>query len=324
MVASSVTQSKPTAVVEIERLGFNWTEVAQFDLTRLSVDRRVQVREPAHYAPKDSVERYAIQMGEVEFPPIVITSDDWIVDGNTRVGARIKRKEKFTPALVLDVTYKGGSEKQQAELEALAATLNATNGVPLTAKETRTVAAKLVKLGWKTEQIGRAIGARPSTVTQVKREIAATAKLERVGMDANGSVKGASLRALGAEKVVELNDVPFRELATLAADAGFNSGEITSTAKELREIGSDTGAVDRVQALRVEMGDRIRERELTGVGKPPTSRQLRQRLGFVTKFTSREQELLETDPNVNAMHIEALTASIAVLTEVLRMQKGTG
>lgn len=323
MTATSAP-AKPTAVVEIERLGFGWTEVADYDLTRLSPDRRVQVRESTHYAPKDSVERYAIQMGEVAFPPIVVTSDDWIVDGNTRVGARLKRKEKFTPALVLDVAYKGGSEKQQAELHALAATLNQTNGVPLTAKETREVASKLVALGWKTEQIGRAIGAKPSTVTQVKREIAAATKLGRVGLDPNGAMKGASLRALGAEKVVALNDVPFRELASLAADAGFNAGEITGTAKELRDLGSDTGAVDRVKALRVEMGDRIKERELTGVGKPPKSRQLRQHLGFVTKFVGQEQELLETDPNVNAMHIEALTASIAVLTEVLRLQKGTG
>ena len=323
MPTTSTLQTKPTAVPEIERLGFGWTEVADYDLTRLSPERRVQVREFAHYAPKESVQRYAIQMGEVAFPPIVVTSDGWIVDGNTRVGAKLLRKEKFSPAVVLDVAWEKANEKSKAELVALAATLNQTNGVPLTAKESREVAAKLVSLGWKTEQIGRAIGAKPSTVTQVKREIAAAAKLQRVGLDPNGSIGGTSLRALGAEKVVDLNDVPFKELATLAADAGFNAGEIGTTAKELREIGSDTGAVDRIQALRVEMGDRIKERELTGVGKPPTSRQLRQHLGFVTKFVGREQELLETDPNVNAMHVEALTVSIAVLTEVLRMQKGT-
>lgn len=158
----------------------------------------------------------------------------------------------------------------------------------------------------------------------MKREIAAAAKLRRVGLDANGSLKGASLRALGQENVVGLNDVPFKELATLAADAGFNAGEITQVAKEVREIGSDTGAVDRIAALRTEMGDRIREVELTGRGKPPASRRLRQSLGNVTKWAGNEQELLETDPAVHEMHIEALTKSIAVLTEVLRLQRGTG
>lgn len=322
MASVSKVRTGSTAEIEIERLGFSWIEVADFDLTLLDVSRRVQVREAEHYAPKESVERYAIQMGEVAFPPIVVTSDDWIVDGNTRVGAKLRRKERFTPALVLNVAFKGGSHKQQAELYALAATLNATNGVPLTAKETREVAARFVLLGWKTEQIGRAIGLAPSGVTAVKKEIDAAAKLRRVGMDPNGSIKGASLRALGAKDVLGLNDVPFRELATLAADASLNASEITSTAKEAKATGSDTDAVDLITRMRTEMGDRIRERELTGVGKPPVSRQLRQHLGFVTKFAGREQELIETDPKVHATHIEALTTALAVLGEVLKMQQG--
>lgn len=323
MSTSATTSAQSTVIAEIERLGFGWTEVSNYDLGKLDLSRRVQVRESNHYAPKDMVDQFVIQMSEVAFPPPVVTSDGWIVDGNTRVGARKVRKEKFTPAIVLDVNYESGATtiKQKTLLHALAATLNQTGGLRLTAKEIREVATSLVELGWKTEQIGRAIGLRPSSVTQVKREIAAVGKLGRVGMNANGELKGASLRALGTDNVVGLNDIPFRELATLAADAGFNASEITSTAKELRDIGSDTGAVDRVTSLRDEMNERIQERKLTGIGKPPVSRQLRQRLGFITKFVGRESELLETSPQAIPMHIEALTTAIAVLTDVLAAQK---
>lgn len=323
MAVPSATPTKPSAVTEIERLGFDWSEVADFDLTRLSPDRRIQVREPKHYAPKDSVQRYAVQMGETPFPPIVVTSDDWIVDGNTRVGARLLRKEKFCPAIVLDVAWGGANRKRQNELHALAATLNASNGVPLTGRETREVATRLVELGWKTEQIGRAIGLKSSSVTQVKREIDAAAKMRRVGLNPNGAVGGPSLRALGAKDVVALNDVPYKELASLAADAGLNASEIKDTAKEMRDTGSDQGAIDAVSELRMELGDRIREKELTGSGKPPVSRQLRQRLGFIKKFAEREQELLETDPKVNETHTEALTEAVVVLIEVLRMQRNS-
>jgi hypothetical protein len=322
VATTPATQAKPTAVVEIERLGFGWNEVAQYDLTRLDVSRRVQVREVGHYAQKDIVEQFAIQMGESQFPPIVVTADDWIVDGNTRVGAALRRKAKFFPAFILDVRWGGASEKQQHELSMLAATLNAQGGVRLTAKETREVAAKGVALGWKAEQIGRAIGLAPAGVTAIKKEIEAATKLRRVGLDPNGSVKGASLRALGAKDVLALNDVPFRELAKLATDASLNAGEITSLAKQARETGSDAGAVTLFTTERTEMGDRIRERELTGIGKPPVSRQLRQHLGFVTKYAGKEHELLETDPKVSTTHIEALTNAIAVLTAVLEMQRG--
>jgi hypothetical protein len=319
---ASATQAKSPAIVEIERLGFGWSEVADFDLTRLSVDRRVQAREAEHYAPKETVEQFAIAMGETAFPPIVVTADDWIVDGNTRVGAKLRRKEKFSPAIVLDVAYSGASRKQEHLLHALAATLNQMGGLRLTPKEVRKVAARLIELGWKTEQIGRAIGLAPGGVTQVKKEIEAATKLKRVGLDSNGSIKGASLRALGAKDVVALNDVPFRELAKLAADAGLNASEINSTAKDARSSGSDTGAVDMISNLRTELGDRIQERKLTGIGKPPVSRQLRQHLGFVTKFAGREHELLETDPKVHATHTEALTNAVAVLSTVLEMQRG--
>jgi hypothetical protein len=322
MPTASAAPVKPTEIVEIERLGFAWTEVAQYDLTKLSTDRRIQVRETPHYAPKESVERYAIQMGQSQFPPIIVTSDGWIVDGNTRIGAAAKREAKFFPALVLDVAFAGRSttSKQKNELVALAATLNAQNGVPLTARETREITATFIGLGWKAEQIARAIGLKPSGVTAVKKEIDAAAKLARVGMDANGAVKGASLRALGAKEVLALNDVPFKALATLAADAGLNASEIVTAAKGARETGSDTGQVQMFEDLRTEFGDRISERRLTGVGKPPVSRQLRQHLGFVTKFVGREQELIETDPKVSETHSAALTTAIAVLTDVLEMQ----
>lgn len=320
VLASPTTLGKPSAVVEIERLGFKSTEVAQYDLTRLSKDHRVQVRDENNYAPKDSVEQYSIQMAETEFPPIVVTNDDWIVDGNTRVGAALRRKMKFFPALVLDVNWKGTSAKRQAELYALAATLNNNNGQRLTAKETRNVAARFISLGWKTEQIGRAIGLGVGSVTAVKKEIDAADKLHRVGMDSNGSLKGASLRALGAKEVVGLNDVPFRELATLAADAGFNASEILNAAKDARATGSDANALEALATMRAEMGARIRDRKLTGYHRPPASRRLRQSLGNVVKFTGREQELIETDPKDRGTHIESITSAIAVLTEVLRLQ----
>lgn len=311
-----------TAIVEIERLGFGWALVPDYDLARLEgKQREVQVRESKHYSPRETVEQYAIMMGETAFPPPVLTADDRIVDGNTRVAARLKRKEKITPAIVLEVSWEDATEKQKAELIALAATLNQTGGQRLTSKESREVAASLIELNWKTEEIGRAIGVKSATVAQVKREIAAVKKLDKVGMGTNGALRGASLRALGVEKVVNLNDAPFRELALLAADAGFNSGEITSTAKEIRETGSDEGGLERIKALRVELGNRIREHKLTGAAKPPVSRQLRQHLGYVTKFDGQAQDLVETDKNVQAMHVESLTRSIAVLTEVLRLQE---
>jgi hypothetical protein len=322
LASEAPSSNKNIAQVEIERLGFGYSEVAQYPIENLSIDRRVQVREVKHYAPKETVEQYAVQMSNVPFPPIVVTKDAWIIDGNTRIGAHVKRKDAFTPAIVVEVSWNGATEKQRNLLHALAATPNATGGVRLTSKETREVATRLIKLGWKSDQIGRAIGLKASGVSGVKQELDAVAKLSKVGIvDTNGAAQSASLRALGNSGVVSLNDVPFKELAELAMDAGFNVGEIRSTAKAAKDAGSDQGALDVIRKLRREAADRITEHKLTGKGKPPMPRQLRQHLGFVNKFEGREQELVETNPDNAENHLAALKAAVKVLTEVLKAQE---
>lgn len=311
---------RSAAIVEIERLGFTFTEVAQYALEELDPKRRVQVRESEHYAPKDQVERYAIQMGESQFPPIIVTEDAYIVDGNTRVGAKLLRGEKFFPAIILDVAYGSATDKEKYLLDALAATLNAQNGQPLTPRERRTIVERLLRLDWKNEQIGRAIGVGIAAVTEVKQEMDAVARLRRVGVD-NGHLKGASLRALGKKPVQVLNDEPFKDLASLAEQARLNATEIVTFAKQAKETGSDDGARQVVASLRTEMEDRIREQALTGASKPPVARQLRQHLGFITKFTDDAQTLVETNPDVMPQHIAALESAIAVLQSVLEAQR---
>lgn len=319
---SAIATEKPTAIVEVERLGFGWTEVAQYDLEKLSVERRVQVREKNNYAPKDEVDRYSIMMAHSEFPPIIITRDDWIVDGNTRIGASIVRGNKFFPAIVLDVDYEKATEKQQGELQALGATMNSQNGRALDRKEARIIAGTLVGLGWKAEQIARAIGVQKNIVGAVKREIDAVAKLEKVGLDGNGALKGASLRALGQTPVLALNDVPYREVALLAADAGLNQSEIITLAKSAKEQGGDVEALALISATRAEFAERIREHELTGAGKPPVARQLRQTLGRITKYGETFPEtLIETNPVAIQAHTDALVQSIDILTAVLAAQE---
>jgi len=308
--------------VEIERLGFTYNEVAQYDLEQLSPDRRVQVRDGKNYAPKEQVARYAVQMNMTEFPPIVVTSDGWIVDGNTRIGAKLLRKEKFYPALVLNAQWDGASDRKQDELSALAATLNAQNGMPLTAKETRSAVRTFVALGWLNEQIGRAIGVKASTVTAVRKEIDAQSKLDKVGLeDTVGKLRAAPLRALGAKDVLALNDEPYKFLAGLALDADLTTPEIMAAAREARETGSDTAALASLGDLRDELRSRISQKTLTGHGKPAASRQLRQHLGNVLKHRGTEQDLVETDPEVAERHIAALTEAIEILRRVRELQE---
>ena len=70
------------------------------------------------------------------------------------------------------------------------------------------------------------------------------------------------------------------------------------------------------------MRDRIQQKQLTGRGQPQPSAALRRFLGNVLKYENEPQEVIETDPDQSAKHIDYLERSIAVLQAVLDMQRG--
>lgn len=312
---------KSSAVVEVERLGFNWHEEAQYDLSQLSPDRRVQVRDSEHYAPAAQVSQFAIQMAQTQYPPIIVSRNGWLVDGNTRVGARELRKEKFSPAVILDADYTDKDTKTDNNFRVLAATLNQTGGQRLTPGEARKVARILVEMGWKPEQIGRALGIKATMVSHIKRELAAEAKFEKVGFTEAKELAPPVLRAFGTAEVTRLNDVPYRKLADLAVAANLGSTEIKEMAAEMQATGSDVGMLAHVDKRRNEMGERIREHSLLGNGRPAPSSQLRRVLGNVTKFSDNPAALVERAPNAMIEHLSVIRTTIDVLTVVERAQQ---
>lgn len=308
----TATHVPPPATVEIERLGFTYDLVPQYDLSKLdpSSGRRAQVRDEKNYAPKEGVERFAVQMAHTEFPPIVVTADGWVVDGNTRTGAAAKRGVKFFPAYVLDIAWEKATENQRNDIRILGATLNAQNGQPLTPAEARRNTEACLARGWKVEQICRALGLKAAQVVGVKKEMDARAKLEVAGT--NG-IKGPALRALGEKTVLGLNNDPFKALAVLTAEAGLNAAEIRDLAKEAATSGSDEAAVARLQAAHAEMTERIRQHKLTGAGGPSLASQLKMRLSWIVKHAGTEAELVESNAAAIPEYLDNLRTAVGVL-----------
>lgn len=312
---------------EIERLGYAYKEVAQYDLSRLSPDRRVQVRESQSsttgFAPRAEEDRYAVMMGHTAFDPILVTIDEWLVDGNTRVGGCIKRGDKFFPAVIIDVEYEDSDDKTKHELHALGATLN-MYGNNLTMRERRDIVLPhLLSLGWTQEQIERSIGIKPNVVRSVKRELAALEKLNEIGIniDDNGNdIKKSSLSALGDSKAVGLHSKPYKELVEFATEAGLNATEIKDFAQQMSVAPSDKAAIAVIEEARQEQVERIHDKTFTGKSKPPAARMLRQHLGFITKHDDPEI-LVERNPAFMDKHIEAIGKTLELLDNVLTLQR---
>ena len=316
------TSTKPSWIVEIERLGFKYTEEAQYDLSALSPKRRVQSREfdrDDHFAPKKEAERFSAQMASSTFPPIIATSDDWLVDGNTRTEARLIRKDGFHPAVVLNVEWATADDETKERLFALAMTVNSTNGRAPTAKERQAAVTNLIRLGWQNSQIVRALGVKPGTLPAARRRFQAVERLKRLDVPMDGITP--LLNQLGNADVLALNDEPYRRLVRLAQDAGFKAAEVGEHAKAAKAKGSDEGALAYLATVREELAEQIISKDLTGSTKPPLARMLRQHLGFVVKYGETPEKVVERNPEFADAHLQYLRDALRVLPLVISEQE---
>ena len=117
MVTNSVTREQiARPVIDlVERFGFQCELVDEYSLPDLA--RRLQIRNEKNYAPSGKVQeiRAAIERGE-RLPPIVVTKDGHLVDGNTRVTAAQRTKSPYIHVVVLGVNYEGATDDESHRL----------------------------------------------------------------------------------------------------------------------------------------------------------------------------------------------------------------
>ena len=177
--------------------------VEDFDYHKLDPNERVQVRIDKNNAPKEMVQRYVHQMAFSQFPPVVVTEDEHIVDGNTRVKARWEREERFANALVIPIAYTDADEDTRERVRLLGKLLNNANGKPLDRTERKLMIRDALALGMTERQMTGTVGFPPSIVRSVTREVAGQDALVRVGLDEN-LLKGTVLGTVGM--YAELHD----------------------------------------------------------------------------------------------------------------------
>jgi hypothetical protein len=314
--------AKPTADL-IEKFGFTWE--LDFEYPTPDAAKRIQIREEKHYVPREMVMRIASAMARQEkFPPVVVTADGYLVDGNTRTQAARHNKQPFIQALILQDSYEGCTERVARRLRLLGAAFNARHGKGIDREEIR----KAVEFIGQDDtydgtRIAALIGVTDSTVKSMLAEMKARARAESVGVHLNGSVAATPLRILG-QASEKLNDEPFQAVASLAQDTGMAPGELREVIRQMHDARSDEGAVAVVDEQRKARREQIAEYRASGKSKPPAAAKLRQRLGFILDFESRPEELVELNPEVVVKHRDAIQRSITVLRAVLAAHDAKG
>jgi ParB-like chromosome segregation protein Spo0J len=187
-----------------------------------------QVREPGHRAPHETTEEYATQMRNgALFPPIVVTHNGRLIDGNTRVAAARQLAIDTFPTYVVRLPQGNYGPM-------IGAALNQMGGKRLSAEEAFAAAEVMMRAGFADEAIARTLGRSPQAVRNYRREHRYKLTAERTGT-ASLPIKRQAQRHLADIG----HDEPFRAASELVAAA-------KPAAKDVQEM------VEKVNAARSE------------------------------------------------------------------------
>jgi ParB-like chromosome segregation protein Spo0J len=304
-----------------ERLGFmRWEYDPHRPRPKDPASQRVQVREVAHYAPPAQVTQYVHAYKNNEpLPPIVLSRDGYLIDGNTRVYAAEKLSFPTMKAIVLGHDYEGADEGLRVRMKLLGAAFNVRNGKGIDREELRkAVLAVAQDKSWDANRIAYLLNCTPKLAEGFINEDKARKRAEAANLSPNGSLKPTHLRQLGA---AHLNERPWKALFTLAQDTGMSSDELARIIKEVKEKQDDEAALEVIERQREQRWDQIEEYRAKGKAHPPYAAQSRQHYGFYLKFKGTEARLVDRGDVRPGEYLAQTEEVIGILQEVAAQQR---
>jgi hypothetical protein len=322
-VKSELPVSAQVTVQLVEKLGFNDWQFEYEYPTPTDVRRRVQVRDDKHYAPAEAITTMvaAMKRGD-DIPPIVVTEDGYIVDGNTRVRAAQRAEFPHTRAIVLNEKWEGASEGVRRRLTVLGAGANARNGRGIDRDEIRNAVLVIAPgQNYTATRIAALMGVTERMVNDVLAEHRARERAEKAGIHVNGSLPASQLRRLGGASD-KLNTAPYVELVKLTQDAGLTVSELSGLIAKVRGADSDEAALKLLADERAARREQIQEFTASQKARPSEAAKLRQRLGFILDFEANPVRLVERSPNFGRQHLDVVAKAIEILERVRDEQVG--
>lgn len=202
-----------------------------------------QIRKPEHRAPKQTVEEYVTHMRHgAQFPALVLTTNNQLVDGNTRLAAAFRLERKTFPVYKVKFANLG-----QARM--IGAALNQMGGDRLTEAEIIIAAEAMLRSNYDDSAIARTLGRSVSHVRNVRKDQQFRDAAQRVGLDVT-TVPKAYHRILANIS----HDEPFKAAAELVSRGKPAVKDVTALVGEVEKTRSDAEALRIVQTTGEQWG----------------------------------------------------------------------
>jgi hypothetical protein len=310
------------AVARVELMGFQgWKFLA--NSTLVERNKRLQVRDIAAHAPHNEVARYAAALKQGDLmPPVIMTRDGYLVDGNTRTEAARRAGWDHFPAIMLDVAYEGAPEAMIKQLTTLGAAFNLTHGRGMSRQNVERVILTVANPGDKAQEIARKLHIPVYTVQSALNITKARERAERLGVDVSDEKRltGSHMALMGGRNN-RYTDPVFAEFLSLVRDARYSLKDSKELGSRIEALGSETEKLALITAERDARHDVIRGTAT----KPSLAAKLRQSLGFTIANGDVPGNLVELGPvNTRMDHKRTLYDAVDILMKVITQQENLG
>lgn len=289
----------------------------------LDIARRIQIRNDSALAPfakvahlKEVLDNHKDRPTQLLMPPLILTQDMYVVDGNTRTEALHRAGWDEFPAFVLDMRYQNAPAANEKLLRMIGTRFNLVHGEGLSRGQIEELILNLANEDESPEDLARTLGLSKNMVTSVIHAQAAKERATRLGLKLNGKATRSHLAALGTpNRAKNLTDPVFAKLITLVTKGGVSTTDQGHLLKRVDEATSEEAKVTVVAQEVLARGSMV-----DGGNKVPSlAVQLRQRLGFMTGKNAGL--FIETTPESAANHRKMVRESISFLEDVLEFQR---
>ena len=301
-------------VARITEFGFGWRFVAEHKLG--DITRRVQVRDEEKLAPLGDVTKYAQAMRRGDqFPPVFLTTDGYLVDGNTRTEGARKIGWRTFPAFELDVLYEKATPAQKRQLKYFGSGFNLTHGRGMSTANLMHIIDDLTLEDDTPREMARRLHINENTANTLLNAAKARKRAERLSVKLNDSLTNSHLKLFGGKSQL-FTDPVFATFIQLAQDAHLTIAATTDLSRRLVSAGTEN---ERLNILADER-EGYHEIIVGGASSPSRAAKLRQSLGFLIG-TNDPDDLAELDPRAADTHVKTLVEAARRIGEAIEAQE---
>jgi hypothetical protein len=296
----------------IKVFGFNWMFFPEWKLA--DPNHRVQIRPIAQLAPAREIAKYAqdLKRGD-QMPPVIMTSDYYVIDGNTRTEAARKIGRTTFPTFVLDVNYSDATDSQRKQLIALGASMNLTHGRSMNIAATAAIIESITYDDTSPKQLAKDLHIPESTANTYLNAAKTRRRAKRVGVELKDTLTNSHLKLFG-NKTKYFSDQVFKVFIQLTQDARLTVPATTILSRRLEDLGTEDERLDLLKVEREAYSDVIEG----GQGNPSKAAKLRQSLGFL--INADAEVLAEHNPQASRLHTRTIRQAYEQLEKIMDAQ----